>query len=636
LRPPRPFAQFGQETHSWPIILLFTAAIVPSLCLVWLMNNAIANERLAARERLAQAYRAQLTLAQEAFEKQSTEAVRQIAALTTGPPREAFARCVQSGLLDSIVFFDPTGRVAYPDAPKKFPVPARERAEQWSEANELEFLRKDFVRAAERYEALANSTNSYLAARALQAQVRCFLRASQKDAALAVIIKKLRCPNYADALDPDGRFIVPNAELLALELIADPGSPIFLDIQQNLRARLTDYANFGLAAPQRRFLMNALRELAPGIVLPNERAEDLAAAFAPIATTPLATNGISPSGLSDVWQLTISNQAVALFTTERLAASIHQSDAKLALLPPGHADENALITIAAGAHFPGWHVSLSLPDANPIEGTTTQRMTLYLWTGMFALAVMVLLAFLAVRLARRQIALARLKTDLTTLVSHELKTPLASMRVFVDTLLQGDTPHATRTQEYLQLIAAENQRLTRLVEHFLCFSRLERKRWHFAPLPPGEIAERAARAVRPRFLGSNCHFAIELDPDLPLIQADDEALSTALINILDNAYKFSGDQKQIVLRAQGQNGHVIFAVEDNGIGIAPKDLKKIFRPFHQVDQRLSRSGTGVGLGLSIVQQIVSAHRGRTTVQSRLGAGSCFNIIIPAFRENGRN
>jgi signal transduction histidine kinase len=619
-----------------PIILLFAAAIVPSLCLVWLMNNAIANERLAAREKLAQAYRVQLTLAQEALEKQSTETILQIAALADGPAREAFARCVQSGLLDSIVLFDASGQVTYPDAPKKFPVALGETGTQWPEANELEFLSKDFVRAAKRYEALANSSNSHLAARALQAQVRCFLRAGQKDAALAVILKKLRAPNYADALDPDGRFIVPNAELLALELIADPGSPVFQDIKQNLRARLTDYANSGLAAPQRRFLMSALREWVPDILLPNERAEDLAAAFARIATTPLATNGISPSGVSDVWQLTISNQAVALFTTERLAASIHQSDARLTLLPPGRADENALVTVAAGTRFPGWHLALSLPEARPLEGTTTQRMTLYLWTGMFALVVMALLAFLAMRLARREITLARLQSDLATLVSHELKTPLASMRVFVDTLLEDDTPQATRTQEYLQLIAAENQRLTGLVEHFLCFSKLERKRWYFAPLPAREIAERAARAVGPRFLRPNCHFAIELDPDLPLIQADDEALSMALVNILDNADKFSGDEKQIVLRAHAQNGDVIFAVEDNGIGIAPKDVKKIFRPFHQVDQRLARSGTGVGLGLSIVQQIVSAHGGRTTVQSRLGAGSRFNIIIPAFRESRRN
>src|SRR6185369_12384444 len=126
--------------------------------------------------------------------------------------------------------------------------------------------------------------------------------------------------------------------------------------------------------------------------------------------------------------------------------------------------ENSLITAPAGQRFPGWH--LSLTDGAPLDGTTTQRMTLYLWTGTFALVVMLVLAFLAMRLARRQIALARLKTDLATLVSHELRTPLASMRVFVDTLLQDGVSHATRTQEYLQLIAAENQRLTRLAEHF--------------------------------------------------------------------------------------------------------------------------------------------------------------------------
>jgi signal transduction histidine kinase len=257
-------------------------------------------------------------------------------------------------------------------------------------------------------------------------------------------------------------------------------------------------------------------------------------------------------------------------------------------------------------------------------------MTLYLWTGLAGLATMLLLGFLAMRLTRRQLALARLKTDLTALVSHELKTPLSSMRVFVDTLLQEDRPHSDRTRDYLQLIAQENERLSRLIEQFLCFSRLERKRNHFnfAVVPPGEVIETAATALRHRLQSPDCRFSLEIDRQLPTIRADASALSTALINLLENACKFSGEKKEIILRARANNGHVIFSVQDNGPGIPPREAKRIFHPFYQVDQRLARASGGVGLGLSIVQQIVTAHGGRTTVESQPGRGSSFSIIVP--------
>jgi signal transduction histidine kinase len=105
---------------------------------------------------------------------------------------------------------------------------------------------------------------------------------------------------------------------------------------------------------------------------------------------------------------------------------------------------------------------------------------------------------------------------------------------------------------------------------------------------------------------------------------------TVLLNLLDNAYKFTGDEKRIRLRASGDgNGHVIFAVEDNGIGIAPREQKKIFRRFYQVDRRLSRAAGGCGLGLSIVDFIVRAHGGEVTIESRPGSGSVFRVSLPS-------
>jgi signal transduction histidine kinase len=227
--------------------------------------------------------------------------------------------------------------------------------------------------------------------------------------------------------------------------------------------------------------------------------------------------------------------------------------------------------------------------------------------------------------------LTRLKTDLVAAVSHELKTPLASMRLLVDALLEEGSPDPRKTREYLQLISGENLRLTRLIENFLAFSRIERHRqtFEFGDTEPQRVVEAAALAMRERF-----RVETDVEPNLPFVHADEDALVTVLLNLLDNAYKYTPAQKRISLRAYRQGGDVVFAVEDNGIGISPRDQKRIFRKFYQVDRRLARETGGCGLGLSIVDYIVRAHKGFVKVQSQMGAGSTFFVSLP-FRQEVR-
>jgi signal transduction histidine kinase len=240
------------------------------------------------------------------------------------------------------------------------------------------------------------------------------------------------------------------------------------------------------------------------------------------------------------------------------------------------------------------------------------------------------LGLLVAQVVRRQMALARLKNDLVATVSHELKTPLSSMRVLVDTLLTAETLNEQTVREYLQLIAQENERLSRLIENFLTFSRIERKKYsfHFKPLPAADIIAAATAAVRQRFELPGCRFEVQVQDDLPDVIGDGEALVTALINLLDNAQKYSGEIKHIVLRVTAVNGHAVFSVQDNGPGVAPREMRRVFQPFFQANQHLSRNG-GCGLGLSIVQSIVTAHHGTVSVSSRPGCGSTFSISIPA-------
>ena len=159
---------------------------------------------------------------------------------------------------------------------------------------------------------------------------------------------------------------------------------------------------------------------------------------------------------------------------------------------------------------------------------------------------------------------------------------------------------------------------------------MERNKYAFGfkEVPAAAIVEGAVTAVRERFNAPGCEFRTEVAPDLPAVMADPDAMVTALVNLLDNAYKYSGEEKQITLSASAENGSVFFAVKDNGIGLSPRDTKRIFKRFFQVDQRLSRSGGGCGLGLSIVKFIVTAHHGSVRVESQPGRGSTFVISLP--------
>jgi signal transduction histidine kinase len=138
----------------------------------------------------------------------------------------------------------------------------------------------------------------------------------------------------------------------------------------------------------------------------------------------------------------------------------------------------------------------------------------------------------------------------------------------------------------------------------------------------------AAEAIRDRIPASDCRFQTDVAENLPAVRADEDALTTALLNLLDNAIKYTPGEKRITLRAFQRGARVVFEVEDNGVGVPPRERGKIFRRFYQIDRSLARAGSGCGLGLSIVDYIVRAHGGAISVAGESGKGSVFSISIP--------
>ncbi|HWB83801.1 MAG TPA: HAMP domain-containing sensor histidine kinase [Bryobacteraceae bacterium] len=549
---------------------------------------------------------------------------------------------MRSGLADAVICLNHDGSVAYPSPRIRIGADPTARRPDWLEARTLEY-RADITGAAAAYRKIAEAENGpSLKARALQAEVRCLLRIGQTNKAIQIIKEQLTKGPAAGGTDLQGRLISADADLLALHL-QKPSAPGYMDIARSLRNRITDYSGPLPPSSQRLFLMSELRALRLGPEFdtsPMYNAERLAADFLTTGILRPHDRALEVSTVPGIWTMaSASGQLIALFRSETLIASFRHvlnermSSSRVAsfsVLPPGSRSD-AVETIAAGPMMPGWKIALSLDEGTSFQDVVRRQTISYLWAALLAIATLTVAGIVSGRVLGRQMRLARLKTDLVAAVSHELKTPLSSIQLLADALLEEDRFEPAKTREYLDLIARENRRLSCLVENFLSFSRMERNRYtfEFAETNVAEIVRDAVEAVTRRFNSIECRPEVNVSPGMPAVRADRDALVSVLVNLLENAYKFTREKKQISLQAFCEGNRVSFAVSDNGIGIPLREQKKIFRSFYQVDRRLSRQAGGCGLGLSIVEFIVKEHGGYVRVKSRPGAGSTFVISLPS-------
>ncbi len=618
-------SRIGHDTSAWPVLLLLLGAVlIPTACVLWLLQDAAGSQQILARQRLGEAYSSQIGLFRQNVEAWWDKRLLELDQWAERNPAPAvFARIAREGIADSSLIYSADKRLVYPAGqPPPGADPLATHA-GWNRARDLEG--SDPSGAAAAYAHLARDTIA--GGRALQGQARCLMALRRRESVVQLVTERFAGNQFERAADVQGRLIAADLELLALRLIGKPGDPRFAVLAARLARRLDDYGNTAIGAPQRRFLMSELRSLglpAP----PSYEAEQTASRYLENGPDGEWFTLRTPKGRVVVLlrPATALRQIAEFAGAQRFPQGVHA----VALLPGAKAPGSILTETAAGPRFPGLRLALWSAEADP-AGTLAQGSALaYFWVGLLAIATTVVLALLVARAIQRQMRLARLKTDLVATVSHELKTPLASICLLVDTLLDDPQPDPVKTREYLELIAKENARLTHLIDNFLTFSRMERgrRRFDFREMRPEEVVHAAAEAMRERFSAPGCRLEIEIEPELPAVSADEGGLVTTLTNLLDNAWKYSGDEKCVTLRAYRDGSQVCFAVEDNGIGIPARETQKIFRRFYQVDRRLARERGGCGLGLSIVEFIVRAHGGSISVASQVGKGSTFTVTLP--------
>ncbi len=236
---------------------------------------------------------------------------------------------------------------------------------------------------------------------------------------------------------------------------------------------------------------------------------------------------------------------------------------------------------------------------------------------------------LTYRNVTKEMALARLKSDFVSNVSHELRTPLSLIRLYAETLEMGRLTSPEKYQEYYRIIRKESERLTALINNILDFSRIEagRKEYDFRETDLSELVHNTLDSYRYQLEQSGFQFEEKID-EVPSMRVDREAMARSLLNLVNNALKYSQDRKYIGVNPYRDNGSVKLEVVDQGIGIPHQEQQKIFEKFYRVGDPLVHNTKGSGLGLSLVRHIVQAHGGEVSVDSAPGQGSKFTIVLP--------
>ncbi len=307
--------------------------------------------------------------------------------------------------------------------------------------------------------------------------------------------------------------------------------------------------------------------------------------------------------------------------------SIIDNDGEI-ISPATQATEGEYLVEERFAELPNWRVAIPKSRIADVEKQAARQIHIYI--GLIVLAIIALIAgiFLTIRNVSRELEIAQMKSDFVSNVSHELKTPLALIRLFGETLEMERVTNEEKRREYYQIITKESERLTHLINNVLSFSRIEagKKRYEFEHADIAEVVRKTVDAYRFHIERAGFQLEVDIAEELPEIRIDSNAISQALLNLLSNAVKYSEEQKHITVRAVMRDDEIVIEVADKGVGIKKEEQKKIFDKFYR--SSIARQSGGSGLGLTLVKHIIKAHNGKVEVESEEGKGSKFSLVIP--------
>lgn len=317
---------------------------------------------------------------------------------------------------------------------------------------------------------------------------------------------------------------------------------------------------------------------------------------------------------------------------EQPALSVNPMRRVLDELTSDRAEAN-LLSLPLPPPLSEWRISAHLPSEDPIRTALFRNRTIYIVVLSLFYVIIIVGVVMTLRGISREMRLSRLKTDFVSNLSHELRTPLTSIRMFAETLKLGRAPSKEEQDACIDFIWRESERLSQVAERTLDWSRIEagRRAYDRQRVAPEKLVRDVLETFFAHSMLPREALSFTADPAVAEIEVDAGALAQVLLNLLENAVKYTPQDKRLAVRLRAGRRRVMIDVEDNGIGIARRDIKRIFERFYRADDLLARRTEGTGLGLSIARRVVHAHGGRIAVQSRQGVGSTFTVELPAAR-----
>ena len=331
------------------------------------------------------------------------------------------------------------------------------------------------------------------------------------------------------------------------------------------------------------------------------------------------------SRMIDDW---LQPAAENLFKNEQLHIIITDLAGQILVGDKNYDTKQISITGDFESYFPPWkiHIVRSELDA---AGINLFR-SYYFWSILTVLVILIFGTLLIIRTIVRDREVMSIKSDFVASVSHELKTPLTSIRALTERLLAGKVKDSEKMHQYFSLIDQDANKLMHLVKNILDFSKIEagKKEYNFETTDMtiwlNETIDDFCKDHINEQIEINKHF----DANIPCVSVDGDALTQCLNNLLDNAMKFSPDSKQVSVFLKKESKYIVIQVKDKGIGIPGDDLKRIFDKFYQGTAAIRQSVKGTGLGLALVKHTVEAHGGGVEVESLPGQGSTFSLFLP--------
>lgn len=307
-------------------------------------------------------------------------------------------------------------------------------------------------------------------------------------------------------------------------------------------------------------------------------------------------------------------------------------DSRRVLYSNGAARNGYLLESNLDRPFSGWRAGIGLKNTNLDD---LARNSFLHSAGATVLVLVFLLCGIAltIRATDREARLAQAKSNFVSNVSHELKTPLSLISMFSEILELGRVNNEEKKAEYYRIIHHESRRLNKMIDNILDFSKIEagRKTYDFAEGDVAGVIENVLSGYRYQTINSGFDIQTNIQPDLPPVLIDRDAMAQAISNLLDNAIKYSGEVKRLSITTERLGSELSIEIADHGVGIPRAEQAKIFEKFYRVGNGLVHDVKGSGLGLSLVKHIIEAHRGTISVESDVGKGSRFKILLPLAR-----